>query len=322
MTVEQYLQNPNLAKFPFLFIITFGRSGSTLLQGILNSIDGYEIKGENHGTLVALFMAARQQVRAKQQATSKTDPTHPWFGAENLDPEAFSQNLADVFLRMCLQPQKSARCTGFKEIRHLPEEIPDELFPEYLDFLQSRFPGAGLLFNVRETASAAESNFWAALDPEPMKRTLDATIERFTSYAAARANCFIFNYDSLIADPAYCEALFDFLGEPFDLADLKKILGIKHSSIGPHRASLLGSLKAKTDELKVREQELGKMAEQLRSTQAAMRNVEEEVLRKRRRVDRLEALVIAVRNSPFWNGGRHLGRMRLLGRKFFRNRQR
>src|SRR5688572_1085508 len=32
-----------------LFIVTYGRSGSTLLQGVLNSIPGYLIRGENDG---------------------------------------------------------------------------------------------------------------------------------------------------------------------------------------------------------------------------------------------------------------------------------
>ena len=38
-------RNPTL-KFDYIFIISYGRSGSTLLQGVLNSIDGVLIRGE------------------------------------------------------------------------------------------------------------------------------------------------------------------------------------------------------------------------------------------------------------------------------------
>ena len=36
-------------------IITYGRSGSTLLQSLLNSIDGVHISGENGGIINQLY---------------------------------------------------------------------------------------------------------------------------------------------------------------------------------------------------------------------------------------------------------------------------
>jgi hypothetical protein len=35
------------ARFPNIFVVTYGRSGSTLLQGVLNGIPGFLIRGEN-----------------------------------------------------------------------------------------------------------------------------------------------------------------------------------------------------------------------------------------------------------------------------------
>jgi hypothetical protein len=35
----------------YVFIVTYGRSGSTLLQGVLNSIPGYLVRGENRQAL-------------------------------------------------------------------------------------------------------------------------------------------------------------------------------------------------------------------------------------------------------------------------------
>ena len=34
-------------RFRTVNIVTYGRSGSTLLMGLLNAIDGYRIRGEN-----------------------------------------------------------------------------------------------------------------------------------------------------------------------------------------------------------------------------------------------------------------------------------
>ena len=44
-------------KFDSVLIVTYGRSGSTLLQGILNSIEGCLIRGENDNFCFALYQA-------------------------------------------------------------------------------------------------------------------------------------------------------------------------------------------------------------------------------------------------------------------------
>ena len=216
MPLAKYLKRPCLARFPFAFVVTFGRSGSTLLQGIFNSIPGYCIRGENYSALFYLFVAAQhiEEVHGRF-GIQRTDSKASWFGADRLDPEIFSRSLADAFLDACLKPSSDTRCVGFKEIRYLHTDIPDELFAGYLDFLQAAFPGAALIFNGRNVADTALSGWWQNRDPKIVKEQLTRTIERFQSYAAKRSNCILFSYDSLIADAAYCETLFDFLGEPF-----------------------------------------------------------------------------------------------------------
>ena len=41
--------------YQHVLIITYGRSGSTLLQGLLNSIDGCIVRGENYDACKGLF---------------------------------------------------------------------------------------------------------------------------------------------------------------------------------------------------------------------------------------------------------------------------
>ena len=234
MSVAKYLKRPHLAQFPFAFIVTIGRSGSTLLQGILNSIPGYRIGGENYSTLFYLFVAAQHIEEAHGRfGTQKTNSKQSWFGADQFDPEVFSRSLADAFLDACLKPDADTRCVGFKEVRYLQSDIPDELFPAYLDFLQAVFPGAALIFNVRNVADTALSGWWKDRDPQIVEEQLTRAIERFESYAAKRSNCILFSYDSLIADAAYCETLFDFLGEPFDRDALMKQLVQSHGFMMP-----------------------------------------------------------------------------------------
>jgi len=304
MSVTKFLQSPDLARFPFVFIVTFGRSGSTLLQGILNSIPGYLIRGENYSTLLALFVAVRHCHQASQYVRGQSNATHPWFGAEKLKPQVFSESVADLFLRLCLQPDTTTRCIGFKEIRYTPEEIPDELFTEYLEFLQAAFPKSALIFNIRNVSEVIDSGWWAGLDRVTSKYHLEATIERFESYAAEHDNCFVFNYDSLMKSPAYCESLFEFLGEPLDLDRVKAVLAQPHSYRPPNRADLIQSIEAKSAELDAKSVELTR--------------AKEELFHMRQRARQLEASVDGLRKSTSWKVTWPLRRMRLLQQRVFR----
>jgi hypothetical protein len=49
--------------------------------------------------------------------------------------------------------------------------------------MQKVFSGAGIIFNIRGVNEALSSGWWAASEREGSRAELDATIERFTSYA-------------------------------------------------------------------------------------------------------------------------------------------
>ncbi len=65
-----------------VFVVTYGRSGSTLLTGILNSIPGFLIRGENRDAVHHLFLF--HQTLATEKARGPQDKvrqrTHPFFG--------------------------------------------------------------------------------------------------------------------------------------------------------------------------------------------------------------------------------------------------
>src|SRR5690606_340365 len=69
-----------------VFIVTYGRSGSTLLQGVLNSIPGYLIRGENDSALE--FMHENFRRMEKRMDTKKgSSPVNPWYGLHQYSPQ-------------------------------------------------------------------------------------------------------------------------------------------------------------------------------------------------------------------------------------------
>ncbi|HEY9292796.1 MAG TPA: hypothetical protein VIP98_16060, partial [Microlunatus sp.] len=69
----------------YLFVVTYGRSGSTLLQGILNSIPGYLVRGENRSVLRHLYKYQQGLDRDRSLLYRPEQPlptTHAWFGMD------------------------------------------------------------------------------------------------------------------------------------------------------------------------------------------------------------------------------------------------
>src|SRR6266542_2209527 len=79
-------------RFSSVLIITYGRSGSTLLQGLLNSIEGCLVRGENYNFCYGLYRSYRS-LRATHHRyggrNRSSSPAHPWFGAELLSETRF-----------------------------------------------------------------------------------------------------------------------------------------------------------------------------------------------------------------------------------------
>ena len=211
-----------------LFIVTYGRSGSTLLQSLLNSIDGYCIRGENYAALMHLcraweVIADGEAMRGHRTDGAPTGPDHPWYGAELVDPEALGHALAGVFTREVLRPPPGTRIAGFKEIRF---RVFRAQLERYVDFLTRFFPGARFIFNTRDHDAVARSGWWAQMPAEQVRRKLAGAEEGFARMRAVLdpARHITLHYDDYAGRPEALRPLFDWLGEPFDAARVGRVI--------------------------------------------------------------------------------------------------
>lgn len=214
-----------------VFVMTYGRSGSTLLMGLLNSIPGYLIRGENRQLIRHLydFHRAGLAERDRVSPARASQPTHPWFGIESFDEAASLRQIRELAETTLLRPEPDTRVTGFKEIRWYDEDLPD-----YLDFLQQVFPGCRFVVNTRHLPDVAASNYWTHKD-DPMGR-LEVIEERMLSAAEGLGDAaYQVHYDDFVADPMVLKGLFDWLGEPWDEEQVRATLAVRHSRVGQHR---------------------------------------------------------------------------------------
>ena len=221
----------------YLFVITYGRSGSTVLLNLLNAIEGYTIRGENCGIVshlaktVSLLRHEQAQPHAKAHA-----PHAPWYGIMDPDVDQWGQRLARAFAAEFLRPEADTRVLGFKEIRYSADELSDADYAATIDFLATYFPDSRFIFNTRAWAQVAESGWWRYYPNvravSELVRSADQRFHRSVEALGARA--FLIDHAEYAGRPEGFRPMLDWLGEEMSEAVLAQITAqkLKHLQQG------------------------------------------------------------------------------------------
>ena len=216
----------------YVFVVTYGRSGSTLTQNILNSIPGYDIRGENGNLAYFLsraidFVSNNDMYTWRREDLAKPEEERrgylrnilgtkfdPWAGAESVDPDDFRLSLMNLFVEKILRPEKNCRISGFKEIRF---HLDPNFFPMYMAILRDSFPKSRFLFQTRNLDAVAKSSWWANKPKEKVEAELIRAENLFAEFAAQNPErSFTIKYERYAEWPEYVRTIPDFLGESFD----------------------------------------------------------------------------------------------------------
>ena len=219
------------AELGHVFIVTYGRSGSTLLLGVLNSLPGYLIRGENRDAVYHLYKfhstCAAERARHRKGGHKdgpSDDSTQPFFGIVGYPGNKAIATIRRLITETLLRPQPDTRVTGFKEIRWYQPDLAD-----YVAFLQRVFPGAKFVVNTRNHADVAKSKWWAEKDNsvETLARIESEILAVATTLGDAAYHV---HYDDYVADPSVLQGLIEWLGEEYDAARVAEVMGVRHSA--------------------------------------------------------------------------------------------
>jgi hypothetical protein len=217
----------------YLFVVTYGRSGSTLLQGVLNAIPGYLIRGENRQVMRQLYtfhrkadaerMRQHDNQRKAGRPIGSSTPVQAFYGMDAFPSDVSLELIRELATVTLLRPEEDTRVAGFKEIRWAFKDLS-----EYVAWLREVFPGARFVINTRALESVMRSDWWAR-DPESAEK-LQALEEQMLDLLEELGDAaFRVHYDDFVADPGVLRGLFDWLGEPFDERKVREVLAVKHS---------------------------------------------------------------------------------------------
>lgn len=237
-----------LAQLNCVFIVALGRTGSTHLLRLLNTIPGYRLSGETDNAWIYLGWWFAEQYESKRSLLQQ-DPDIPlavrqkqhqrqqhWIGKHlgrglrssvlAMDPTIMGSICAMRELMLLLHnPSPPARVFGFKEIYSPFVRDPmatHEVLRQGVGFLRMLFPRAKFIFHARRNLTrAASSDFWnrdgsiptAAEKLNLMKRTVGTY---FDYVAKNPTHAFATTLEGLVdhEDLTEVERLFAFLGEP------------------------------------------------------------------------------------------------------------
>lgn len=217
----------------YLFLVTYGRSGSTLLMGLLNTLPGYCIRGENQGVLYDLFQYHSKAVEAREKHRQDTPLTtrSPWYGIDAYPDDLAAARLRQLVVDTLLRPEPGTRVTGFKEIRWwMPKPV------EFLDFLESVFPAARFLLNTRNLDDVATSG-WFREQPDARAKLEQVEQRLRDTVGRRRDRGYHVHYDDYVADPAVLRGMYEWLGEPFDPEQVAQVFSVEHSFANRRKVS-------------------------------------------------------------------------------------
>ncbi len=217
-------------KFKSILIITYGRSGSTLLTGILNSIDRCLIRGENNNFIENLY-DAYYKIESAQKIRKGNDTTLAWFGIQDIDREYFLESTKSSIKKLLFGRElySDYDIYGFKEIRYL--DMDTEKLIRYLFFLKQVFPNPCFIFNRRKHEEVCSSSWFADLSSEALRKRIisfESACNDFISQNSDRS--IVVDYEKLIElKSGEIQKLFDFIKQPYDEQKIERVLKTKHS---------------------------------------------------------------------------------------------
>jgi len=207
-----------------VFIVTYGRTGSTVLQRILQTLPDSCIRGENYhmlGRLHAAYNAAN--VTKTKFGKYPCGPKNPWHGADHVNPDAIGRQLANIFITEMIKPYPSVKYIGFKEIRWRWSADLKRM----LDFIVKFFPDPLFIFNSRNIEDVKKSAWWND-QPDNAQETAETMARFFDEHANSWPGRVLrTSYEEFTVDPTALAMVFDYFGETLDTDLVTEILAEK-----------------------------------------------------------------------------------------------
>jgi hypothetical protein len=150
----------------FLIPLSYPRSGSTVIQRVLNTSDDVFISGEKLGLINSIYSFIKNMEYMKYDLPEifnyleVDDDRNPAFHANHINIEGLKFDLIQTITTKIISPPKNKKIIGWKENFISPYELGDEGALDLIKFTATVFPNCKFLINIRNPEITAESTVW------------------------------------------------------------------------------------------------------------------------------------------------------------------
>lgn len=195
----------------FVFVVTYGRSGSTLIQGLLNALPGTLVRGEN-GLFVLHSYRAWAAVRDFKQQNDRyaarakrvgRPATSAFYGLDDMRLAAFVTSTRQLVVHQLYGQVDSGKVDvlGFKEVRW--HQVAPRETEDFFTFFDKLFPDARYVLNQRNHAQVATSGFWRREKTDHVMTAIQRVEEVQAHLRATRpGRALDIRYENLTSDDA------------------------------------------------------------------------------------------------------------------------
>lgn len=204
------------SRFRSLYVLTYGRSGSTLLTGYLSMLPGIRLRGENYLFPLPLAEADERMRHLSNLSYGNREKTaSPWYGSQLVSYARWRRDVRHAVLNQLYPRQPFPRTLGFKEIRWW-YRLPADRFDAILGWLVALFPPGGIVVLTRDLDRVMAGAWWKELSDDErahQRSQLEAFEERALEYVRQHPDhAHAVTYEAFTSDPECAKGLTEFLG--------------------------------------------------------------------------------------------------------------
>ena len=172
-------QRRSRERYRYVFVVTYGRSGSTLVQGLLNALPRVLVRGENDLYLLDLYraLARVRAFRDEHGEHGSLNVVSAFYGLKAIRRSAFMQAMNDIVTAGVIGNLDGGDydVIGFKEVvwhRISPDETA-----AFFDTMDKTFPGVRYVLNTRDVERVLGSGFWRDTDADEARSLIERVVE-------------------------------------------------------------------------------------------------------------------------------------------------
>lgn len=211
-----------------VLICATGRSGSTTMQRLINTIPNSNICGENYGAIISLLEFYRRlKTTTKEYVPGHLKPATfedilsknvkpSWYNSYNLNQMV--QMIKIIIINM-FKNKETTNIWGFKEIRYDSGNI------NYIKDFKELFPQTKVIIQIRENLSAQSNSGWFKNDINALNYLKKNTKELIDFGIKNKEWCFLTTFERMF-DKNNLKNIFSFIecGENYDENKITEVL--------------------------------------------------------------------------------------------------